>query len=186
MFRSDFLAGLITSGAAFYAAPSPAPTVNPLERCDRNYVLPYDQPLEFKHRALDAPDVDLQAYRGNVVLLNFFATWCGPCQMEAPYLVDAANTYYERGLRIVGITSEEQDDAVRKYREKYHLVYPIVVDEGHGLLARVMNNDDITNVEFPVSLFLNERGELTCYRKGAMSQDEVVYKVERMLSFLSS
>ena len=188
MFRGDFLSGLLTSGAALFAqsaaVPAPTPSVNPFERCDRNYVLPYNEPLQFKHRALDAPDLDLQSYRGNVVLLNFFATWCGPCNMEQPGVVNVAQKYYSQGLRVIGINEMESDERVRAYRDKYHIVYPIVMDQNAGLLARVENNDTVGPQTFPVSLFLSEDGMLTCYRRGAMQEDELTYKVERMLSFL--
>lgn len=194
MFRGDFLTGLFMSGASFCAdpvvgvsqSPSPSPTTNPYEQCDRNYVLPYNQAIEFKHRALDAPDVDLTAYRGNVVLLNFFTTWCGPCNFEQPGLVYVANTYYDRGLRVVGVNCAESDEAVREYRKKYNIVYPIAMD-GNGLIARIENNeDDERDIRYPATLFLNEQGMLTCYRKGAMHKEEIVYKVERMLSFLNN
>ena len=195
MFRNEFLAGLMTSGASLFLPGDPAPTaspnsttastVNPYERCDRNYVLPYNQPLWFKHRALDEPDVDLQAYRGNVVLLNFFATWCGPCIAEQPFLVEAAGKYFDQGLRVIGINYREYDDHVRLYRDKYHIHYPIVMDQDGGLFARVENNNIQDRVVFPITLFLSEQGMMTCYRRGRMSQDELVYKIERMLSFLN-
>ncbi len=191
VFRSNFLTGLLTSGAVFAStglgradAPSPAASANPYERCDRNYVIPYNQPLEIKHRALDAPDIDLQAYRGSVVVLNFFATWCGPCNAEQSGVVEVANTYYGQGLRMIGINYKEADDRVRKYRDKYKMVYPIIMDDDGGLFDRVENNDVVATVAFPVTLFLNENGELTCYRRGAMHKEELVYKVERMLSFM--
>jgi thiol-disulfide isomerase/thioredoxin len=158
--------------------------VNPFERCDRSYVLPYNQPLEFKHRALDAPDVDLLAYRGNVVVLNFFATWCPPCNAEQAGVVDVASKYFDQGLRVIGVNFREQDDQVRKYRDKYKIVYPIAMDEDGGLLARVENNDVVSDVIFPITLFLSEQGMLTCYRRGAMETDELTYKVEQMLKFL--
>ncbi|HZT14198.1 MAG TPA: TlpA disulfide reductase family protein [Candidatus Baltobacteraceae bacterium] len=182
MYRFDFLAGLLTSGAAALVPASPAPQpADPLDQCDDNPALRYDQRIEFKQRALDAPDVDLKDYLGKIVLLNFFATWCGPCKAEQPDLQDLYTKYYDAGFRVIGLNYGETDNTVRRYRDGFHISYPIVM-EAETILHRVQTNSvSNQNIVFPVSLFLWDNGLLSCYRRGAMGRTELVHKIEGML-----
>ena len=176
----------MTSGAAALlpGVPSPQASSNPLDVCDDDPALSYDQRIEFKQRALDAPDVDLKDYLGKIVLLNFFATWCGPCKMEQADLQDLYTKYYDAGFRVIGLNYGETDNTVRKYRDGFHISYPIVM-EAETILHRVQtNNVSNSGIVFPVSLFLWDNGTLSCYRRGSLSRPELVYRVESMLKAL--
>ena len=78
---------------------------------------------------LDGRPVRLADLRGKLVWLNFWATWCPPCQSETPVLRDMADRYRDRGLVIVGIAVQETTvDDVRAYAQRYELTYPIAFD----------------------------------------------------------
>jgi len=84
---------------------------------------------------LDQRKLDLNAYRGKLVLLNFWATWCAPCQLEMPRFVAWQNQYGPRGLQIIGISMDDDPALARKFRDKLQLNYPIAMgDEKLGEL----------------------------------------------------
>ena len=183
MNRATFVqAGL----AALVAAPSP-PTVtvtsNPWNMCDKSVALPYDHPLDIKMQTLDGPDFHLMSYRGQAVLLNIFATWCGPCNHEQPAIVALAAQYAPLGLAVIGINDREEDNTVRAYRKKYAITYPIAMDRRGGFTRALQagRRDDIHTV-FPVSIFITPQGYLYCYLTGSMSRSELDYRIKKFLA----
>jgi thiol-disulfide isomerase/thioredoxin len=145
--------------------------------------LPYDHPLGLKMRVLDGPDFDLMKYRGTAVLLNIFATWCGPCNHEMPALVEAANKYAGQGLRVISIDAEEPDDKVRDFRKKYNVTFPIAMDERGGFthaLEVPMNSESQESI--PVTLFIDPQGYLYCQRTGGITAGELNYRIEHFLT----
>jgi len=84
--------------------------------------------------AFTLPDISgkqarLQDFRGSVVLLNFFATWCGPCREEMPSLEQLYQAYAGKGLVVVGISSDVQgQDVVEPFVKKYALSFPVLLD----------------------------------------------------------
>jgi len=167
---------------------SPSPSASPArarkwDECTKSRALPYDRPIGLKMRALDAPDFDLANYRGTAVLLNIFATWCGPCNAEMPGLVEAAKAYAGQGLRVVSIDSGDSDDAVRDFRKKYGITTPIAMDP-RGLFARAMEVQigSQENVTYPMTLFVDPSGYLYCERNGSMSRRELLYRIDRFLT----
>ena len=73
-------------------------------------------------------DISLASYRGKVVVLNFWASWCDPCKNEAPLLAELADRYRSRGVTIVGVDEQDLTSDGRSFAAKYHLDYPIVRD----------------------------------------------------------
>jgi len=78
---------------------------------------------------VSAPDFDLGAYEGQVVLLNFWATWCAPCRAEMPDLVELQRDLGPKGLQIIGVAMDQTGkQAVAPYLEQQPVNYPIVLD----------------------------------------------------------
>jgi thiol-disulfide isomerase/thioredoxin len=75
----------------------------------------------------DGPDLRLSSYRGKVVLLDFWATWCDPCREEIPHLVELQQRYGDRGLQIIGISMDDSIDPVRPFYQRFHMNYPVVM-----------------------------------------------------------
>ncbi len=113
--------------------------------------------------------------RGSPVYLNFFATWCPPCNDEAPWIESLQQRYGNRGLHVVGIDMEESAPLAQRFRAKYHLTYPVVVDS--GTLERLYNINGL-----PVHVFIKADG--TIYRSviGEMSKAEIHAAVRAILS----
>jgi thiol-disulfide isomerase/thioredoxin len=86
-----------------------------------------DPATEFAVKGIDGATVNLAAARGKVVLLNFWATWCGPCRMEVPDLVELQKKYQDR-LQVIGLVVDDADeDAVRKFAKRYGINYPVAL-----------------------------------------------------------
>jgi thiol-disulfide isomerase/thioredoxin len=86
-----------------------------------------DAAPEFAAKGIDGSTVNLAAAYGKVVILNFWATWCGPCRMEVPDLVELQKKYQDR-LQVIGLVVDDEDeDAVRKFAKRYGINYPVAM-----------------------------------------------------------
>jgi thiol-disulfide isomerase/thioredoxin len=86
-----------------------------------------DAAPEFAVKGIDGSTVNLANARGKVVLLNFWATWCGPCRMEVPDLVELQKKYQDR-LQVIGLVVDDtDDDAIRKFAKRYGINYPVAI-----------------------------------------------------------
>jgi thiol-disulfide isomerase/thioredoxin len=85
--------------------------------------------LDFTLKDLDGKDVSLTSYKGKVVLLNFWATWCGPCKAEIPGFVELQEKY-KKDLVIVGYSVDDTADKARAFATEYKMNYPILLGEG--------------------------------------------------------
>lgn len=94
---------------------------------------------DFALRALGAANVRLSEHRGEVVLLNFWATWCGPCRQEMPLLNDLHAKYQRAGLTLLGVNIDATPAAAGEMARGLKVTYPILIDERQevGKLYRI-------------------------------------------------
>jgi thiol-disulfide isomerase/thioredoxin len=85
--------------------------------------------FDFTMKDLDGKQVSLSSYKGKVVLLNFWATWCGPCKAEIPGFVELQEKYKDQ-LVIVGFSVDDTAEKAREYARQYKMNYPILLGEG--------------------------------------------------------
>jgi thiol-disulfide isomerase/thioredoxin len=112
--------------------------------------------------------------RGSPVYLNFFATWCPPCNEEAPWIETLQHRYGPRGLRIVGIDMQENALLAQRFRAKYRLTYPVVVDSG--------TLQDLYNINgLPVHVFIARDGTIRRLVVGEMAKSEIESAVKSLL-----
>lgn len=82
---------------------------------------------DFSFPRLDGQVLQLSSYRGKVVLLDFWATWCVPCREETPHLVELQDKYAAQGLQIIGISMDDGPEPVRKFYHDFQMNYPVVM-----------------------------------------------------------
>lgn len=85
--------------------------------------------LDFTMKDLDGKDVSLASFKGKVMLLNFWATWCGPCKAEIPGFVELQDTYKE-DLIVVGYSVDDEAPQARAFADEYKMNYPILLGLG--------------------------------------------------------
>jgi thiol-disulfide isomerase/thioredoxin len=81
----------------------------------------------FQLTTLDAQPLSLAALRGKVVLVDFWATWCGPCRDEVPKLVELQRTYGPRGVQLVGLSMDDDAEKVKAFYRELHMNYPVAL-----------------------------------------------------------
>lgn len=150
-------------------SPSPANGGNPT-------MAVYRTAPNFSRVDLDQRNVDLTAYRGKVVLLNFWATWCAPCLTEMPRFVEWQQEYGGRGLQVIGISMDDEAPPVRAAYRKYRLNYPVVMgDEKLGEMYGGI-------LGLPVTFLIDRNGEIRFKHQGMTDLKIVDSEIEILLS----
>src|SRR5262245_39979899 len=86
--------------------------------------------LAFTLEDMNGAKVDLQSYAGKPLVINLWATWCGPCRLEMPQLVELAAKFKDKGLSVVGISVDDKPDDIRQFAAEYKVTYPMLVGLG--------------------------------------------------------
>jgi cytochrome c biogenesis protein CcmG, thiol:disulfide interchange protein DsbE len=119
----------------------------------------------FTTRTLDGTVVRLSQYRGKPVLLNFWATWCGPCQDEMPLIQRASDIYGGRGLTVLAVDYQQTNTtSMKAFLRKVDVHFPAVYDPAGQIAAEYG-----VNVGLPVSVFIDRSGAVSFIQLGQMS-----------------
>jgi len=139
----------------------------------------------FTLKGLDDQDVSLSQFKGQVVLVNFWATWCGPCRIEIPWLIDLQNKYAARGFTVLGVAMDDEGkSAVAPFVEKERfkvagtpqpMNYPVVL--GNDATADKFGG----LVGFPTSLLISRDGRVVKRVDGLVSYDEIDKAIQSQL-----
>jgi peroxiredoxin len=120
---------------------------------------------DFTTRTLDGPTVRLSQYRGKPVLLNFWATWCAPCQDEMPLIQRAVDRYGGPGLTVLAVDYQQTDaNGMRAFLRKVGAHFPAVYDPA----GQIAGEYGVT-VGLPVSVFIDRSGKVEFIQLGQMS-----------------
>jgi len=109
----------------------------------------------------------LGEWDGRLVLVNFWATWCGPCRDEMPLLDHSGALFAEKGLQVVGIAIDDAE-AVRGFLKENPVRYPILLDVANGVDPSVIFGD--TRQVLPFSVLIGRDGRIVDQRAGSFSQ----------------
>jgi peroxiredoxin len=138
--------------------------------------LVHRQAPEFVLRDLSGKRLDLAALRGKVVLLNFWATWCAPCQLEMPGFVAWQSQYGPRGLQVIGISMDDDPELARKLCAKLKVNYPVAMgDEKIGELYGGI-------LGLPVTFLIDTNGEIRAEYRGETNLKKIETGMKQLLS----
>jgi peroxiredoxin len=111
--------------------------------------------------------LSLASLRGKGVYLNFFATWCGPCKVEAPYIGKLSKEFVKRNVVVVGVDELETTGQVKKFADQYRLPYRIVLDDSGDM------GGSYGVAGLPLHVFIAPNGTVTVHRVGEMSEKQI-------------
>ena len=140
-------------------------------------VLGYGTPApNFTLQTLDGKDVSLADFRGKAVVVNFWATWCGPCKIETPWLVELQNQYGSQGLQVVGVAMDDSGkDEIAKFAKDMGVNYPV-------LLGKESVGDAYGGVPaLPESFFVGRDGKIVDRILGLKGRGEIEDSVKKAL-----
>ena len=130
---------------------------------------------EFVRTDLNHRRLDLHAYRGRIVLLSFWATWCAPCQLEMPRFTAWQSRYGPRDLQIIGISMDDDPALARRLVRKMNLNYPVAMgDEELGqLYGGVMG--------LPLTFLIDRHGNIEAQFQGEVNLDSIEEQFKPLL-----
>ena len=141
----------------------------------------YQMAPDFTLPAIDGGEITLSDYKGKIVVLNFWATWCEPCKFEIPILNDLYDTYGKDDFIVIGvaINSGSKDD-IEKFAKKYEITYPVVYGSDKELGKIVYMYGNFTSI--PSTFFINRKDEVTNFFRGAQSKNTLETAIQSLLN----
>jgi thiol-disulfide isomerase/thioredoxin len=120
--------------------------------------------------------VKLDAFKGKVVVVNFWATWCGPCKAEIPDLV-ALQTQYKDDLVVLGISVDDKAEDMKPYAAEYKINYPLLVGNGRQDVQDAFG--PLYGV--PVSVIVGRDGKIAKKHSGIASREQFEAEIQSLL-----
>ena len=126
---------------------------------------------EFRLTDLEGKTHSLSQYRGKVVLVNFWATWCKPCTTEMPAMQASFDKLRDKGFVVLAINELEDDAKVRDHIKQYGHTFPVLMDRDN----KVANQFGVFGL--PVSVFIDQQGRVQEYIKGGLLTEQMINDV---------
>ncbi len=131
---------------------------------------------DFTLKTIDGKDVKLSDLRGKAVLLNFWATWCGPCKIEIPWFMELEKQYASQGLVVIGVAMDDDaKDVVPKFAQEMKIDYPV-------LLGSEQVADQYGGVEgLPMTFYIGRDGKIVKRIAGLTSHHDIEESIKAAL-----
>lgn len=118
--------------------------------------------------------LSLQQYKGKPLYLNFFASWCAPCNSEAATVAALYKKYHPKGLATIGVNEQEDKSKALGFAQKYKWPFAIVLDDGNM-------GKSYGTIALPVHIFIDKTGKVSTYRLGEMEPSEIEDAIKKIL-----
>ena len=136
----------------------------------------HQQAPSFIRADLNGKTVDLNAYRGKVVLLNFWASWCAPCLLEMPRFADWQRQYAQAGLQTLGVSMDDEPESARSLTRKLQVNYPVLMGDEHlGMLYGGI-------LGLPVTFLIDRRGVIRGRFQGEPDLSAIEVQIKDLLA----
>ncbi len=129
------------------------------------------QAEDFRLTDLTGKEQSLSQYRGKIVLLNFWATWCKPCTTEMPAMQTTYDKLRDKGFVVLAVNELEDDAKVREHIKQYGHTFPVLMDHDN----KVANQFGVFGL--PVSVFIDQEGRVQEYIKGGLLTEQKINDV---------
>lgn len=131
---------------------------------------------EFALAGLDGRNLALSNYRGKIILLDFWATWCAPCQTEIPLFVEWQKQYGQRGFQVIGISMDDGPQPVRAFYREFRIDYPVA-------LGNVKVAEDYGGIlGLPVNLLIDREGRIAVKYAGTTDLPGMEKQIQSLLA----
>jgi thiol-disulfide isomerase/thioredoxin len=182
MMRRWMIAALASLGLAFSSLPLVQGCSRPAfeaaaadtSKCDPKA---RSANLDFVLKDMNGQDVNLASLKGKVVLLNFWATWCGPCKGEIPIFVELQEKYRDQGVTFLGLSVDDTPEQLRPFASQYKINYPVLVGVGR---------DDVQDAfgpmwGIPVTFLIGRDGKICKRQMGIASKEQLELEIKSLL-----
>ena len=136
-----------------------------------------DQPYEFALQGVDGQTVALSQFICQPILVNFWATWCGPCRIEMPEIQTIWEEHKDAGLVVLALDQDETAEDVQAYFDELGLTFTPLLDEGN----RTAQSFGLQGT-LPASVFINPDGEVSVIHRGVMTRGQLDGFLDQTLS----
>ena len=133
--------------------------------------------LNFTLKDINGKNVVLSAYKGQVVLLDFWATWCPPCRKEIPGFIELYNNYKSRGFAVLGVSMDDSTSDVKKFARQLKMNYPVLIGYGRDDLEKAFG----PLPGMPTSFIIARDGRICGRHTGFLAKEEFERKIKGLL-----
>jgi thiol-disulfide isomerase/thioredoxin len=123
--------------------------------------------LSYTLKDLEDREVSLADYRGKVILLDFWATWCGPCKVEIPHFIELQNTYGSDGFQVIGVSVDDTLESLKPYVAEMKMNYPVL----QGLGRDDVLDDFGPILGLPTTMLISRDGRICETHAGLTSKE---------------
>jgi thiol-disulfide isomerase/thioredoxin len=134
-------------------------------------------PLDQTIKDMNGKDVRLADYKGQVLFLNFWATWCGPCKLEIPHFVELQEKYRGQGVAFLGLSVDDTVEKLQPFAQQYKINYPVLVGLGR---------DDVQEsfgplFGIPVTFIIDRKGNVCRQHQGLATKEQFERVIQALL-----
>jgi len=133
--------------------------------------------LDFTLKDMEGKEVHLADFRGRPLVVNFWATWCGPCKHEIPAFVELVDKYRAQNFTVLGISTDDRAEDLRPFAAEYKMNYPVLVGLGHDELLEAYE----AVFAIPVSWFIRPDGTVFLKHPGPATKEFFEEQVKALL-----
>jgi len=158
------------------APPPPADGGGPGEAEAGGAVAGRPARLEFTLKDMNGVDINLASFKGKVILLNFWATWCAPCRVEIPYLIELQKQYGD-DLVVLGVSVDDNAEKLKPYATEMEINYPLLIAAGRQEFQDAYG----PFYGIPVTVFVGRDGLVHKKHSGIASKEQFEHEIKSML-----